>query len=389
MTNVSNTTLNSRWLKPKYFEACMCAAARLYEVDMWYEKAIDCEQVLSRYYHKQGDISSVLQCQARIQGLYTHIEKWSNDGDHRPFGMYYRVGFWGKKFGNLHGKEFIYREPKFCQLSEIQRRLIDIYSAELGSPVGWFKDSRTVDPSTLKPDECKLQITSVEPFFGLEDANKVYSAPNSPNRGTHWGRNHQLTAFIYDTPFTKTGKAHADSVKDQWKRKTILSIAPASFPCARGRLAVLNKRRWDVSPIEGVIEDINLKVKDMKAQVFPKGGSPSTKTLTQRLSGGVNAQVNGGPFQVCDLFLKPEVRAQHPVVHTTALQHALCQFLLLCRDGLAINRHLLEVEAKAAGTGTEGGSFMFQDILEESFGDIVGSYANLLFPDGDFWDRQF
>ena len=41
----------------------------------------------------------------------------------RIFGTYFRVGFYGAKFGDLDGEEFIYKEPTLTKLAEISHRL--------------------------------------------------------------------------------------------------------------------------------------------------------------------------------------------------------------------------------------------------------------------------
>lgn len=39
------------------------------------------------------------------------------------FGTYFRVGFYGAKFGDLDEREFIYKEPGITHLPEISHRL--------------------------------------------------------------------------------------------------------------------------------------------------------------------------------------------------------------------------------------------------------------------------
>jgi hypothetical protein len=39
------------------------------------------------------------------------------------FLTYFRVGFYGHKFGDLDGEEFIYKEPAITKLPEISHRL--------------------------------------------------------------------------------------------------------------------------------------------------------------------------------------------------------------------------------------------------------------------------
>ena len=38
-------------------------------------------------------------------------------------GTYFRVGFYGSKFGDLDGEEYIYKEPAITKLPEISHRL--------------------------------------------------------------------------------------------------------------------------------------------------------------------------------------------------------------------------------------------------------------------------
>lgn len=38
-------------------------------------------------------------------------------------GTYFRVGFYGCKFGDLHGEEYVYKEPTITKLPEISHRL--------------------------------------------------------------------------------------------------------------------------------------------------------------------------------------------------------------------------------------------------------------------------
>ncbi len=65
--------------------------------------------------------------------------------DKRSFGTYFRVGFYGSRFGDLDGEEFIYKEPAFTKLSEISHRLEAFYADRFGKDVvQLIKDSNTV-----------------------------------------------------------------------------------------------------------------------------------------------------------------------------------------------------------------------------------------------------
>lgn len=49
------------------------------------------------------------------------------------FGTYFRVGFYGSKFGDLDREEFIYKEPTLTKLPEIFSRLEVCLSASMYS----------------------------------------------------------------------------------------------------------------------------------------------------------------------------------------------------------------------------------------------------------------
>ena len=64
-----------------------------------------------------------------------------------------------------------------------------------------------------------LQITYVQPYFDDEELEL---------RPTLFERNNNIRRFIYETPFTVSGKAHG-SLTEQCKRKTILTSKLAEF----------------------------------------------------------------------------------------------------------------------------------------------------------------
>ena len=86
------------------------------------------------------------------------------------FGTYFRVGFYGPKFGDLDGEEFIYKEPTLTKLPEISHRLENFYSERFGaSNVVMIKDSNPVDVGKLNPEKAYIQITYVEPYFDVAE----------------------------------------------------------------------------------------------------------------------------------------------------------------------------------------------------------------------------
>lgn len=82
------------------------------------------------------------------------------------FGTYFRVGFYGARFGDLNGEEFVYKEPTLTKLPEIFSRLENFYADRFGyDNILIIKDSKPVDLSTLEDGKAYVQITYVEPYF--------------------------------------------------------------------------------------------------------------------------------------------------------------------------------------------------------------------------------
>lgn len=57
------------------------------------------------------------------------------------FGTYFRVGFYGCRFGDLDEQEFVYKEPSITKLAEISHRLeVRVWSIGMIIAVVYFVD---------------------------------------------------------------------------------------------------------------------------------------------------------------------------------------------------------------------------------------------------------
>lgn len=57
------------------------------------------------------------------------------------FGTYFRVGFYGCRFGDLDEQEFVYKEPSITKLAEISHRLeVRVWSRGMIIAVVYFVD---------------------------------------------------------------------------------------------------------------------------------------------------------------------------------------------------------------------------------------------------------
>jgi hypothetical protein len=81
----------------------------------------------------------------------------------RFLGTYYRVGFYGATaIPHLHGKEYIYKEPKLTKLGEITERLtknVEKQSRVKNGGVKVLTESGKIDLSSLDPNIAYIQIT--------------------------------------------------------------------------------------------------------------------------------------------------------------------------------------------------------------------------------------
>lgn len=70
-----------------------------------------------------------------------------------------------------------------------------------------------IDSSKLDPLKAYLQITHVIPYFNSQELLQ---------KTTSFELNDKICRFVFETPFTKSGKVHG-SPAEQYMRKTILT----------------------------------------------------------------------------------------------------------------------------------------------------------------------
>lgn len=73
--------------------------------------------------------------------------------------------------------------------------------------------SSQVNPKDLDPKFAYIQVTYVVPYFNEKEQLE---------KKTDFERHHNISRFVFETPFTLSGKKHGD-VEEQCKRKTILT----------------------------------------------------------------------------------------------------------------------------------------------------------------------
>ncbi|PSN35267.1 Dedicator of cytokinesis protein 7 [Blattella germanica] len=288
-------------------------AASSFHTAGMYEAINDVYSILIPVAEANRDFKKLANIHGKLHEAFTRVEQLQGK---RVFGTYFRVGFYGSKFGDLNGDEFIYKEPTLTKLPEIFSRLENFYAERFGTEnIVIIKDSNAVDLSTLDPEKAYIQITYVEPYFEAYELR---------HRVTYFDRNFNMKRFVYATPFTPGGRAHGE-LHEQYKRKTILTTAN-HFPYVKTRIQVIDRKQIVLTPIEVAIEDIQKKTMEL-AQATQQE-PPDPKILQMVLQGCIGTTVNQGPMEIAVVFLSELLDGQK------------------CADALRKNKNLIGADQR-------------------------------------------
>uniref|UniRef100_A0A6Q2XUX5 Dedicator of cytokinesis 7 n=1 Tax=Esox lucius TaxID=8010 RepID=A0A6Q2XUX5_ESOLU len=306
-------------------------AASSFSMAGMYEAVNEVYKVLIPIHEANRDAKKLATIHGKLQEAFGKIVH--QDGK-RMFGTYFRVGFYGSKFGDLDEQEFVYKEPAITKLAEISHRLEGFYGERYGEDqVEVIKDSNPVDKCKLDPNKAYVQITYVEPYFDTYEMK---------DRITYFDKNYNLRRFVYCTPFTLDGRAHGD-LHDQFKRKTILTTSHA-FPYIKTRINIIHKEEIISMPMEVAIEDMQKKTQEL---AFATHQDPSdAKMLQMVLQGSVGTTVNQGPLEVAQVFLSEIPSDPKLYRHHNKLRLCFKDFTKRCEDALRKNKSLIGPDQK-------------------------------------------
>nr|XP_023650278.1 dedicator of cytokinesis protein 7 isoform X12 [Paramormyrops kingsleyae] len=306
-------------------------AAASFSMAGMYEAVNEVYKVLIPVHEANRDAKKLATIHGKLQEAFGKIVH--QDGK-RMFGTYFRVGFYGSKFGDLDEQEFVYKEPAITKLAEISHRLEAFYGERFGEDqVEVIKDSNPVDKCKLDPNKAFIQITYVEPYFDTYEMK---------DRITYFDKNYNLRRFVYCTPFTLDGRAHGD-LHEQFKRKTILTTSHA-FPYIKTRINIIHKEEIISMPIEVAIEDMQKKTQEL---AFATHQDPAdAKMLQMVLQGSVGTTVNQGPLEVAQVFLSEIPSDPKLYRHHNKLRLCFKDFTKRCEDALRKNKSLIGPDQK-------------------------------------------
>ncbi|XP_069594280.1 dedicator of cytokinesis protein 7 isoform X5 [Ranitomeya imitator] len=306
-------------------------AAASFSMAGMYEAVNDVYKVLIPIHEANREAKKLCAIHGKLQEAFSKIVH--QDGK-RMFGTYFRVGFYGTRFGDLDEQEFVYKEPAITKLAEISHRLEGFYGERFGEDVvEVIKDSNPVDKCKLDSNKAFIQITYVEPYFDTYEMK---------DRITYFDKNYNLRRFMYCTPFTLDGRAHGE-LHEQFKRKTILTTSHA-FPYIKTRINVIHKEEIILTPIEVAIEDMQKKTQELAFATHQDPADP--KMLQMVLQGSVGTTVNQGPLEVAQVFLSEIPNDPKLFRHHNKLRLCFKDFTKRCEDALRKNKSLIGPDQK-------------------------------------------
>lgn len=78
--------------------------------------------------------------------------------------------FYGNKWGDLDGKEFIYKAPVGIRIAEMTTKLQSQFEIQMGRiKVQQLTNIKDINKSELNPDIAYFQIVGVTPYFDSEE----------------------------------------------------------------------------------------------------------------------------------------------------------------------------------------------------------------------------
>ncbi|XP_073068517.1 dedicator of cytokinesis protein 9 isoform X11 [Manis javanica] len=307
-----------------------------------YELIADIYKLIIPIYEKRRDFERLAHLYDTLHRAYSKVTEVMHSG-RRLLGTYFRVAFFGQQyqftdsetdvegfFEDEDGKEYIYKEPKLTPLSEISQRLLKLYSDKFGSEnVKMIQDSGKVNPKDLDSKYAYIQVTHVIPFFDEKE---------SQERKTEFERSHNIRRFMFEMPFTQTGKRQG-GVAEQCKRRTVLT-AIHCFPYVKKRIPVMYQHHTDLNPVEVAIDEMSKKVVELR-QLCSSTEVDMIK-LQLKLQGSVSVQVNAGPLAYARAFLDDTNTKRYPDNKVKLLKEVFRQFVEACGQALAVNERLIK-----------------------------------------------
>ncbi|KAM7365478.1 hypothetical protein PAMP_016399 [Pampus punctatissimus] len=320
-----------------------------------YELIADVYRLIIPIYEHRRDFEKLTHLYDTLHRAYTKVMEVMHSGK-RLLGTYFRVAFFGQGFfEDEDGKEYIYKEPKFTPLSEISQRLLKLYSDKFGQEnVKIIQDSGKVNPKDLDSKYAYIQVTHVTPYLDDKELE---------DRKTDFEKSHNIRRFVFETPFTVSGKKQG-GVEEQCKRRTVLTTTHC-FPYVKKRIAVMYQHQTDLSPIEVAIDEMSAKVAELR--LLCSASDVDMIRLQLKLQGSISVQVNAGPLAYARAFLDDSSAKKYPDNKVKQLKEVFRQFVDACGQGLGVNERLIKEDQQE-----------YHDEMKANYRDLTRELSNIM-----------
>ncbi|XP_069376760.1 dedicator of cytokinesis protein 9 isoform X4 [Paralichthys olivaceus] len=320
-----------------------------------YELIADVYRLIIPIYEQRRDFEKLTHLYDTLHRAYTKVMEVMHTGK-RLLGTYFRVAFFGQGFfEDEDGKEYIYKEPKFTPLSEISQRLLKLYSDKFGQEnVKIIQDSGKVNPKDLDSKYAYIQVTHVTPYLDDKELE---------DRKTDFEKSHNIRRFVFETPFTVSGKKQG-GVEEQCKRRTVLTTTHC-FPYVKKRIAVMYQHQTDLSPIEVAIDEMSSKVAELR--LLCSASEVDMIRLQLKLQGSISVQVNAGPLAYARAFLDDSSAKKYPDNKVKQLKEVFRQFVDACGQALGVNERLIKEDQQE-----------YHDEMKANYRDLTRELSNIM-----------
>uniref|UniRef100_A0A2K6CBQ1 Dedicator of cytokinesis 11 n=1 Tax=Macaca nemestrina TaxID=9545 RepID=A0A2K6CBQ1_MACNE len=320
-----------------------------------YEIISEISKLIIPIYEKRREFEKLTQVYRTLHGAYTKILEVMHTKK-RLLGTFFRVAFYGQSFFEEEdGKEYIYKEPKLTGLSEISLRLVKLYGEKFGMEnVKIIQDSDKVNAKELDPKYAHIQVTYVKPYFDDKELTE---------RKTEFERNHNISRFVFEAPYTLSGKKQG-CIEEQCKRRTILTTSN-SFPYVKKRIPINCEQQINLKPIDVATDEI--KDKTAELQKLCSSADVDMIQLQLKLQGCVSVQVNAGPLAYARAFLNDSQASKYPPKKVSELKDMFRKFIQACSIALELNERLIKEDQVEYHEGLKSN---FRDMVKE-LSDII------------------
>ncbi|XP_047699119.1 dedicator of cytokinesis protein 11 isoform X3 [Prionailurus viverrinus] len=320
-----------------------------------YEVISEISKLIIPIYEKRREFEKLTQVYRTLHGAYTKILEVMHTKK-RLLGTFFRVAFYGQSFFEEEdGKEYIYKEPKLTGLSEISLRLVKLYGEKFGTEnVKIIQDSDKVNAKDLDPKYAHIQVTYVKPYFDDKELTE---------RKTEFERNHNINRFVFEAPYTLSGKKQG-CIEEQCKRRTILTTSN-SFPYVKKRIPINYEQQIHLKPIDVATDEIKDKTAELKK--LCSSADVDMIQLQLKLQGCVSVQVNAGPLAYARAFLNDSQASKYPPKKVNELKDMFRKFIQACSIALELNERLIKEDQIEYHEGLKSN---FRDMVKE-LSDII------------------